>query len=119
MNQTDRIQELVNEQIELNREIYRLKKSLESIPLAEIERCDKVMEKLVMCQDCIHKGEQSRHGGDWYWCDRFEVWVDDDDFCSMGKEKTSESDLLTESFFTDLPTKMDALFDIHKVREED
>ena len=72
------------------------------------------MKAKVMCMDCIHKGEQSRHGGNWYWCDRFEVWVDDDDFCSMGKEKTSESELLTESFFPDLEDQMDDLFGIAK-----
>lgn len=73
-----------------------------------------MMEKeRVMCRDCMYRAEKHERK-EWYWCDKLEVWTDDGDFCSMGREKSNESKLLTESAFPDFAAKLDSL----RIRKE-
>lgn len=88
------------------------------------------MKERVMCVDCIH-GDRDQlktplefngkkiNVDSWMWCNNFDVVVDEDDFCSMGIEKDgTESNTLTEKYFSESVGKMDLLFDIYGVRED-
>jgi hypothetical protein len=75
------------------------------------------MKEKVMCENCSYCVKDDLPPK--FWCDNFDVVVDENDFCSMGIEKDgTESQTLTEAYFSESVGKMDALFDIYGVRED-